>query len=94
MINSESKVNAIHLIFAKQLGLSIRLTDFGIQKIDNNTLDTYKIVVVVFSVKNKANGVRFFKEIFLVVNISPEVVFGILFLTLSDADVDFLDWKL
>ena len=27
-------------------------------------------------------------------NISPEVVFRIFFLTLSNIDVDFLDWKL
>ena len=27
-------------------------------------------------------------------NVSPEMVFGILFLILNDANVDFLDWKL
>ena len=43
---------------------------------------------------DKANRVRFFEKTFLVANISPEVVLGMLFLTLSGTDVDFLDWEL
>ena len=43
---------------------------------------------------DKANRVRFFEKIFLVANVSPEVVFGMLFLTLSGADVNFLGWEL
>ena len=61
------------------------------QKIDNIILDTYRIVVVAFSMTDKVNQVKFFKEIFLVANISLELVFRMLFLTLSNADVDFLD---
>ena len=44
--------------------------------------------------KDKANRVRFFEETFLVANVSPEVVLGMLFLTLSIADVDSLDREL
>ena len=55
------------------------------------------MVVVAFSVTDKANRVRFFEETFLVANVSPEVVLGMLFLTLSGADVDFsgreLRWR-
>ena len=43
---------------------------------------------------DKANQIRFFEETFLVANVSPEVVFGMLFLTLSNANVDILSWKL
>ena len=97
LINSGSKVNAIYPTFAKQLGLSIRPTDVGAQKIDGTTLDTYGIGVAAFSVEDKANRVRFFEETFLVANVSPEVVFGIPFLTLSSADIDFsgreLRWR-
>ena len=75
--------------FAKQLGVSIRPIDVEAQKIDGTTLDTHGIVVAAFSVVDKANRVRFFEEIFLVANISSEVVLGMPFLTLSDADVDF-----
>ena len=52
-------------------------------------LDTYGMVVTGFLVVNKANRVRLFEETFLVANISPKVVFGMLFLTLSNADIDF-----
>ena len=37
---------------------------------------------------------RSFEETFLMANISPEIVFGMLFLTLSCANVDFLDREL
>ena len=89
LINSESEVNAIHPTFAKQLGLSIRRIDVWAQKIDGTTLDTYRIVVAVFSVEDKANQVRFFEETFLVADVSLEVVLGMPFLTLSDANIDF-----
>ena len=91
LVDSGSEVNTIHLSFAKELGLPIRPTNIGVWKIDGTTLDTYGMVVVPFSVTDKANRVRFFEKTFLVANVSPEVVFGMLFLTLSNADVDFLD---
>ena len=53
--------------------------------------DIYEIIVTVFLITDKANWVRFFKKTFLVANIRLEVILGILFLTLSNADVDFLD---
>ena len=97
LIDSESEVNAIHPSFVKQLGLPIRPTDVGAQKIDGTTLDTHGMVVVAFSVEDKANRVRFFEETFLVANVSPKVVLGMPFLTLSGADVDFsgreLRWR-
>ena len=52
------------------------------------------MIVAAFLVKDKTNRVRFFEETFLVANVSPEVVFGMLFLTLSGVDVDFLGRKL
>ena len=89
LIDSESEVNAMHLSFAKQLGLPIQLTDVGAQKIDGSMLDTNGIVVTAFSVLDKANRIRFFKKTFLVDNVSPKIVLGMPFLTLSNADIDF-----
>ena len=89
LIDSGSEINAIHPSFVKQLDFPIRPTDVGAQKIDGTMLDTHEIVVAAFSVKDKANRVRFFEKTFLVANVSPEVVFGMLFLTLSGTDVDF-----
>ena len=52
------------------------------------------MVVTSFLVTDQANQVRFFEETFLVANVSSEIVFGMLFLILSGADVDFLGQKL
>ena len=50
LFNSGSEVNAIYPTFAKKLGLVMRSTNVGAQKIDGTILETYKIVVAVFSV--------------------------------------------
>ena len=47
------------------------------------------MVVAAFSVTDQANRVRFFEETVLVANVSPDMVFGMLFFTLSGANVDF-----
>ena len=94
LFDSDSEINAVHLAFAKELNISIRPTDMGVQQINGITLETYRMVVAAFSIENKANRIRFFKETFLVVNVSPEVVFRMLFLTLCSADIDFLGREL
>ena len=43
---------------------------------------------------DKVNPVRFFEKTFLIANISPKIVFRMPILTLSGADVDFLDREL
>ena len=70
------------------------LFDVGAQKIDGTTLDIYGMVVAAFSVTDKANRERFFEETFLMAGVSPEMVLGMAFLTLSGADVDFLGREL
>ena len=57
-------------------------------------LDTYEMVIVAFSMKDKVNRLRFFEKTFLVANVSPKVVFRLPFLTLSGADIDFLGREL
>ena len=79
----------MHPVFAERLGLVVQTTNVSAQKIDGTTFETYKMVVAAFSVTDQADRVRFFKETFLVANISPDVVLGMPFLTLSGADVDF-----
>lgn len=68
--------------------------NFEAQKIDGTTLDTYRIAVTAFSLTDKVNKIRFLKKTFLVANVSQEVVFKMLFLTLNDANNDFLGRKL
>ena len=59
------------------------------QKINGTTLKTYKMVVSTFSMADKNNRERFFKESFLLANAKSDIVLGIPFLTMSNADIDF-----
>ena len=67
----------------------MRSTNAGAQKIDGTTFETYKMVVAAFSMTDQANKVKFFEKTFLVVNVSPDLILGIFFLTLNSANVDF-----
>ena len=62
LFDSGSEVNAIHPTFVWELGLPIRPTDVEAQKIDGTMLDTFGMVVVAFSVIDKANQVSFLKK--------------------------------
>ncbi len=83
--------------FAQQLGLKIRKTNVGAQKIDGTTLEIYKMVVSTFSVSDKDGKERFFEESFLLANVRPDIVLEIPFLTISNADINFqardLQWR-
>ncbi len=50
---------------------------------------TNKIVVSTFPVLDKDGRERFFEESFLLADVRSDIVLGIPFLTLSNADVDF-----
>ena len=89
LIDLGCKVNTNYPTFVQELGLSIRPTDFRVQNINGITQDTYRIVVQVFLITNKANQVRFFEKTFLVANDCLKVGFRISFLTFSDSNVDF-----
>ena len=89
LLDSGSEVNAMHPAFAERLGLVVRTTNVGAQKIDGTTFETYEMVVAAFSMTDQANRVRFFEETFLIANVSLDVVLEMPFLILSNADVDF-----
>ena len=87
--DSGSEVNIIHPAFARRLGLVVQTTNVGAPKIDDTTFEIYRMVLIAFLVTDQANKVRFFKETFLVANVSPDVVLGMLFFTLTGANIDF-----
>ena len=89
LLDSGSEVNAIHPTLAQKLGLPIKPTDVGAQKMDGTILDTFGMVVSAFSVTDKANRVRFFEKTFLLANVSPKIVLGMLFLTLFSMSTFF-----
>ena len=83
--------------FARKLGLKVRKTNVGAQKIDGSALETFGMVIADFQVEDKANRPRFFQETFLVADTQFEVILGMPFLKISNADVSFgkgtLTWK-
>ncbi len=83
--------------FAQQLSLKIRKTSVGAQKIDGITLETYVMIVSTFSVSDKDGEERFFEESFLLADVRPDIMLGMLFLTMSNTNVDFqardLQWR-
>ena len=94
LLDSESEVNAMTPAHAAHLGLQVRVTDVGAQKIDRSSLATYDMVIAAFQVVDKLGRSRFFQETFLLADISMEVVLGMPFLSLSNADVQFAEKEL
>ena len=94
LINSGSKVNAMTPAYASKLGLRVRRTDVGAQKIDGSTLKTFEMVLASFQVEDKLGRARFFQETFLLADISVEVVLEMSFLTLSNTDIQFAEKEL
>ena len=80
--------------YALKLGLKVRPTDVGAQKIDGSTLETFGMVLASFQVEDKLGRTRYFQETFLLADISMEVVLGMPFLTLSNADIQFAEKEL
>ena len=78
-------------VYGAKLGLKVQKTDIGIQKVDDSTFDTFGMVLVDFKVEDKLGKTQFFQEIFLIANITLKVIFGMLFLTLSNANVQFVE---
>lgn len=89
LLDLRREVNAMSQAFVIQLGLKIQKTNIGAKKIDDTILKTHKMVVSTFFILNKDDKKRFLKESFSLINIKPDIVFGISFLTISNADVDF-----
>ena len=94
LLDLGSEVNAMHPAFVERLGFVVQITNVVAQKNDDTTLETYGMVVAAFSVIDQADRIRFFEKTFLVAIVSPDVVLGMPFLTLSGADVDFPKRKL
>ena len=60
LIDSGSKVNAIHSAYTTELGFRTKKIDVGIQKIDRFYLDTFEMVIADYLVKDKLGRVQFF----------------------------------
>ena len=94
LIDSSSEINAMTPAYAKQLGLQVRKIDVGAQKIDSSSLRTFKIVIAAFQVEDKLGRAWFFQESFLLAETSMEMVLRMPFLTLSNANIQFVEKEL
>ena len=97
LFNSGSKINAMSPAYAKRLGLKTQKTNVGAQKIDGSALETFEMVIADFQVEDKSGRPRFFQKTFLVADTKFEVILGMPFLKISNANVAFgevtLTWK-
>ena len=48
LLNSRSKINAMTPVYSAHLGLKVRVTDIGMQKIDKSSLAIYGRVIAAF----------------------------------------------
>ena len=83
--------------YTKRLGLKTRKTNVGAQKINGSAPETFGMVIADFKVEDKGGRPRFFQETFLVADTKFEVILGMPFLKISNADIAFgektLTWK-
>ena len=70
LIDSGSKINAMTLAYASKLGLAVRKTEVGAQKIDGSPLVTFGMVIAGFQMQDKLGRDCFFQENFLLANTS------------------------
>ena len=83
--------------YIKRLGLKAWKTNVGAQKIDGSALQIFKMVIADFQVEDKIGKPKFFQETFLIIDTKFEVILGMSFLKISNADMAFgkvtLTWK-
>ena len=94
LIDLGSEINAITPAYVSKLDLRVHHTNIEAQKIDSSILKTFKMVLASFQVEDKLRRAWFFQETFLLANISAKVVLDMLFLTLSNTDVQFIEMEL
>ena len=88
-IHSDSKVYTMTSLFAAKLGLSIRPTSIGAQKIDGSALRTYDMTIAGFLIQDRLGKIRFFEGTFWLDDTSIKVVLGMRFIFLSNANIQF-----
>lgn len=62
LINSGNKVNAMTPAYTANLELKICLNNIGAHKIDSSIIETFKMILASFYVKDKLNKAEFFKK--------------------------------
>ena len=89
LLNISSKINSISLVYTKKLDFKVWKTNIWAKKIFSYVLEIFEIVIADFYMEDKVSRPRFFYETFLVADIKFEIILGMFFLKISNADVLF-----
>lgn len=90
LINLGSEINVMNPDFMKKLGLQIQKTKIIAQNIESSKLDTFSMVIALFSVKDQEKKSRLFKETFLLADIDIDITLDISYLTLSNVKINII----
>lgn len=90
-VDSENKINIMNPSFTKKRGFQISKSEVSTKIIDSFRLETYKRVIILFLINDKAKSLQFFRENFLLFNISMDIAVGMLFLISSNVEINFTD---
>lgn len=97
MIDCGGKINTMTPVHTIQMDPAIKFIDVGTQKVYGFPPKVHVVVSIKLLVSDKKDSDRFFEEILLLANTNMEVVLGIFFVFLSNADIDFeikgLTWR-
>lgn len=84
----------MQLSFIRKPSLCIGKTNIEAKKIDGKKLETYRMMITWFQVDYKDKNSHFFKETFILSDISINIAFEVLFLIFSNVEVNFNDREL
>ena len=97
LFDSGSEVNFMSPTYAEKLGLKTWKTNVRNQKINSSALEIFGMVIADFQIEDKGGRPRFFQKAFLMTNTKFEMILGIPFLKISNADIAFgektLTWR-
>lgn len=79
---------------AAKLGLKVCHIHVGAKKIDCSTFKTFGIVLANFQLEDKLDRAQSFQKRFFLANISMDIVLGLPFLTLNNANIQFMEKEL
>lgn len=76
-------------VYTTKLGLTTQKISVGALRIDGLLLETYDMGLARFLLQDSLKKVRFFKKTFLLADTNMEVILRMIFLSMSNVDVEF-----
>lgn len=93
MFNYSNEINLMTPVYTVKLQLNPWKIYIRVEKIDDYILKTYGMVSTIFSLQDSWGRLWFFMKIFLLINISIEIVLEMSFLYLNNANNMFAELR-